>query len=81
MTLTDEEADVLRRAASDPDVDSGVFDPERDRRLYQPLLRRGLLQCEVRPYPPDADYEIVHYQTTEEGLRLLQLYDRAHGPS
>jgi hypothetical protein len=77
--ITSEEVAVLRRAASDPDVDSGVFDPERDRRLYQPLLRRGLLRRETRPYPPDPEYEVVHYETTPEGLDILRWYDRVYG--
>jgi hypothetical protein len=70
-----EEAGALRRSSMYPDVQSGEWDEERDERLYQPLVRRGLLRCEVRPHPTDPDYEIVHYETTDEGLQELRAFD------
>jgi len=72
--ISAEQFEALRRASSDPDLDSGDFDEEQDRRVYQPLVRAGLLTCEVRPHP-DPDVEIVFYQTTERGRMELAHWD------
>ena len=31
------------------------------------------------PYPPDPEYEVVHYETTPAGLDILRWYDRVYG--
>lgn len=76
LHIDDEEARALARASAHPDTQSGDFDEERDRRLYRPLVRRGLLVREVMPYPNDDAFEIVHYEATALGLEALEAYQQ-----
>lgn len=77
VPLTDEMAEALRRSSSHPDLFSGDFDDERDRRVYDPLVKLGFLTREIRPWPANDLFEIVHYETTETGKWALRLYDEA----
>jgi hypothetical protein len=69
-------AEALRRASSHPDLFSGDFDDERDRRVYEPLVKLGFLKREIRPWDANDLFEIVHYETTDTGKWALRLYDK-----
>jgi hypothetical protein len=75
VLLTTDQAEALRRCASEPDIDAGLW-TEATGDLYEPLVRDGLLARTIRPWRANELYELVHYQTTEHGKWALAIYDR-----
>jgi len=72
-SLTDEQLDALARASASPDLPvERDWTEELHERVYAPLVAAGLVVQSVRPYEPDPDYEVVHYETTEAGRDLLR---------
>jgi hypothetical protein len=75
-SFTDEQLDALARASASPDLPVERVDrawtKEMHERVYVPLIAAGLVVQSVRPYEPDPDYEVVHYETTEAGRVLLR---------
>jgi len=72
QTLTDEQMNALARATAAPDLAGGDWSDEMHERVYEPLIESGLIVQTLRPYPPDPNYEIVHYEATEAGRELVR---------
>jgi len=58
----------------------GIFDEERDERLYRPLMLRGLLRLDEWPHPTLPDVDVVYYETTSLGMTALRAYEAALPP-
>ena len=74
--LTPEQAEALRRASSQPDLFSADPGIKKEERVYAPLVRLGFLTREVRPWPANDLYDLIHYETTETGKWALRLFDK-----
>jgi hypothetical protein len=70
--LTDEQMDALARSTASPDLFGGDWSEELHRRVYTPLIRAGLVVQTTKPYPPDPNSELVHYEATEAGRELVR---------
>jgi hypothetical protein len=76
VSLTREMAEALRRASSQPDMFSADPGTETEERVYAPLVKLGFLTKEVRPWPANDEFDLIHYETTETGKWALRMYDK-----
>lgn len=71
-SMTDEQLVALARATASPDLNGGDWSEDAHDRVYAPLIDAGLIVQTTRPYPPDPDFEIVHYEATDAGRDLVR---------